>query len=91
MNEGNFEFSPDKVYTSKDEALEELLGRPPAEFFAEIEESLGNRASRKAFFNNECMHRLPDGINLSKIYKVGEEELTMSDLLDYLFEQHNQE
>ncbi|PLX26035.1 hypothetical protein C0580_00660 [Candidatus Parcubacteria bacterium] len=91
MNEANFEFNPEKKYTDKVEALADILGKAPEEFFAEIKDALGPRARRKAFFLHEAMHRLPEGVNMDKTYDVGEEKLGLTDLLSYLFDEHNQE
>lgn len=91
MNEANFEFSPEKQYVDKGEALADILGKTPEEFFAEIKDVLGPRATRKAFFLNEAMHRLPEGVSMDKTYNIGGENFGLTDLLSYLFDEHNQE
>jgi len=88
MFEGNFETNQEKKYSSQEEALIDLLGKTPQEFIETLVKSLGARASRKAFFINECMHKLPDGSNMNGIYKIGEEEYGVTDLLEYLFEHY---
>ncbi|RJQ33706.1 hypothetical protein C4566_03060 [Candidatus Parcubacteria bacterium] len=91
MGEGNFEFNAEKIYTNKEDALADFLGQTGEDFFAEIEKTLGARAHRKSFFLNESMHRLPAGVDFNKTYKVGDQEFSVSDLLAYLFEQHDKE